>query len=82
MAMELPVIATRTGGLTEIILDGKTGILVEPDDPDTLARAIIQLLEDNTLRRQLGKAGRQRVVECFSWEQASQTLLNSYFRFR
>ncbi|MFC1812477.1 glycosyltransferase family 4 protein [Thermodesulfobacteriota bacterium] len=80
MAMELPVIATRAGGLVEIIQDCETGIVVEPNNADTLARAIISLLKDKTLRRQMGIAGRRRVVEHFTWEQSTQALLNSYRR--
>jgi glycosyltransferase involved in cell wall biosynthesis len=61
MAMGLPVVATRVGGIPELVEDGKTGILVEPGDPQGLADALTTLLEDEGLRREMGLLGRQRV---------------------
>jgi glycosyltransferase involved in cell wall biosynthesis len=65
MAFALPVVATRTGGLPELVEDGKTGFLVEPDDPDGLAAAIARLGEDDEARLRLGRAGAARVAERF-----------------
>lgn len=58
MGAGLPIVATRVGGLPELVREGETGILVEPRDPDALAGAIAGLLEDPDRRRQLGAAGR------------------------
>lgn len=78
MATEVPVIGTRVGGMTDIIEHGKTGLLVEPADAPALANTIVQLLFNEKLRKSMGKAGRQRVLELFSWEQVSESLLNHY----
>lgn len=68
MAMELPVIATRSGAFPEIVKEGQTGILVEPGDSDALAEAILILLSDENLRKSMGKSGQQRALEKFSWK--------------
>ena len=78
MACQVPVVATRVGGVTEIVENGKTGILVEPGDASALAEAILRLLSDEDLRKSMGKAARLRVVELFSWEQIVENLLRQY----
>lgn len=69
MAARLPVVATRVGGVPEVVLDGVTGLLVPPRDPQALAGAIVRLLGDPELRRRMGQAGRERVREHFSVDQ-------------
>ena len=71
MAAGLPVVAAQTGGARECVLPGETGVLVPPDDVDTLAEAITVLLRDPAVRRQYGEAARRRVEQHFSPE--SQT---------
>jgi phosphatidyl-myo-inositol dimannoside synthase len=61
MAAGKPVIAGDRGGASEVVRDGVTGFLVNPDDPIALIERLIQILQDDTLRRKLGEAGR----ECF-----------------
>jgi glycosyltransferase involved in cell wall biosynthesis len=78
MACEVPVVATRVGGMTEIVEDGKTGILVKPGDASALAEAILRLLSDEVLRRSMGKAARKRAVELYSWERTVDKLLRLY----
>jgi starch synthase len=68
MAAGKPVIASRVGGIPEIVVDGETGIMVEPDDPDALATALRNLIDDPSLRAQMGRAGYQRAVHQFTWE--------------
>jgi glycosyltransferase involved in cell wall biosynthesis len=68
MAARLPVVATRVGGLPEIVDDGITGRLVPPRDTRALAQAILDLLEDSTRCQSMGEAGRRRVERCFSRE--------------
>jgi glycosyltransferase involved in cell wall biosynthesis len=68
MAAGLPVVATAVGGTPEVVVDGVTGILVPPRDPDALAEAILTLLHDPDLRRKMGQAGRERVRGHFSVE--------------
>jgi glycogen(starch) synthase len=63
-----PVVATRTGGLPEVVLDGETGLLVEPDDPGALAQAIATLLDEPALATRLGEVARLRTQTAFTWE--------------
>jgi glycosyltransferase involved in cell wall biosynthesis len=62
----IPVIATRRGGLPEIVQDGKTGLLVEPQSPSELARALGELAANSECRARMGKAARARMREFFS----------------
>lgn len=66
MASGLPVVATRTGGVPEVMADGVTGILVEPKDPKAIAQAVKRLLDDNGLAQRMGREGRKRAHELFS----------------
>jgi glycosyltransferase involved in cell wall biosynthesis len=73
MACETPVVASRVGGIPEIVVEGETGYLVDldPADPngftDRLAERLEKLLGDPTLAAKMGKAGRERVVRHFGW---------------
>ena len=62
-AAGIPVVATAVGGQSEVVLDGQTGLLVGPENPAALARAIERLIGDPALRRRLGAAGRARLEE-------------------
>jgi glycosyltransferase involved in cell wall biosynthesis len=66
MALAKPVIATRVGGLTDLIEDGVSGLLVPPEDAASLADGIAQLMAKPALRERLGQAGRKRIETCFS----------------
>jgi len=61
----LPCVATRVSGIPELIEDGATGLLVAPEAPEDLARALASLIRDPARRRALGEAGRRRVQERF-----------------
>ncbi|HET9491358.1 MAG TPA: glycogen synthase [Methylomirabilota bacterium] len=67
MACETPVVASAVGGILEVVEDGTTGYLVPPGRPDELAAALRRLLDDPGAARAMGKAGRRRVEERFSW---------------
>jgi glycosyltransferase involved in cell wall biosynthesis len=62
MASAKPVIATAQGGPVEICVDGETGLLVPPRDAASMARAIVQLVDDPSRARAMGEAGRRRVI--------------------
>ena len=68
MACALPVIASDVGGISEQVVDGVTGLLVESLNPNQLAKAVLRLLEDPSLRLQMGAAGLERVKEYFTLE--------------
>jgi starch synthase len=72
MACETPVVASAVGGILEVVEDGKTGILVPPGRPDDLAAALRRVLENPELGRRMGRAGRKRVEEHFSWESVAE----------
>ena len=65
MAASKPVIATRVGGIPELVKDGETGILVPPEDVDALAENIIALLKNKDKGQRMGLVGRRRVEENF-----------------
>ena len=73
MAAGLPVVATRVGGIPEIVAGGETGLLVSPGDPESLAEALERIVEDAALRDEFGRAGRRRAVERFSWSRAADS---------
>ncbi|MDQ1522961.1 MAG: alpha-maltose-phosphate synthase [Pyrinomonadaceae bacterium] len=87
MAAGLPVVATDAGGLSEIVLDGETGLLVPVHtderglravDVEKLASAQLTILEDDARAAQFGEAGRRRVAETFSPERMIQSTLQVY----
>jgi len=63
MAAGRPVIASRIGGLPDMVVDGETGLLISPDDPAALRTALERLLADRDLREQFGQAGQRRVEQ-------------------
>jgi glycosyltransferase involved in cell wall biosynthesis len=73
-----PVIASRVGGIPDIVEDGVSGLLVPPGDADALAAAVQRLGDDPALARRLGEAGRRRLREQFSWRAIVQRWLDLY----
>lgn len=78
MSTAVPIIATQGGAFPEIVEQGKTGLLVPRSDPRALADAILYLLENEKLRRAMGQAGRERVLERFTWDAIAEDLLREY----
>jgi glycosyltransferase involved in cell wall biosynthesis len=75
-----PVVATRVGGIPEVVRDGETGLLVPPDDIDALAGAIGRLAASPELRHRLGEAGRQRAESMFSATRMASVFAAEYVR--
>lgn len=64
-----PIVCTRVGGVPEIITDGVDGVIVEPDDPASMAAEILTILRDGDLGRRLGNAARETLVARFLWKE-------------
>jgi glycosyltransferase involved in cell wall biosynthesis len=73
-ACGLPVISTYSGGIPEYVEDGRTGLLAARGDARELARAISRVIDNPALARAMGEAGRQRVLERFTWEASARCL--------
>ena len=75
-----PVVASRVSSVPEIVADGETGLLVPPDDPGTLARALADLLQDPERAERLGAAGSERARREFSVDRMTSRTLEVYER--
>jgi len=80
MASRLPVVATRTGGIPEIVIEGQTGLLVPPKEPEALAEAIIKLYRDRDLAARLAGQGYEFVHKGFSAAAMAEKVLALYRR--
>lgn len=78
MACGVPVISTDLVGISDLVEDGRTGLLVAPNNADQLAQAIIKLAEDSELRQQLASRGRTMVVEQFDINDCLEPLFNKF----
>ena len=66
MAAATPVVATAVGGIPEVVVEGRTGMLVEEGDAEAVGQAAVELLRDPARRQEMGRAGQKRVEDCFS----------------
>lgn len=80
MSCGTPVVASRIGGIPEVVSDGETGILVTPNNPQELAHAIHDLLDNEEKRRRMGKCARERASAIFSWEKIAEMTLKVYMQ--
>jgi glycosyltransferase involved in cell wall biosynthesis len=78
MACGAPVLCSNVGGLSEVVVDGVTGFLVPPNDPEALRARIRQLLGDPALAARLGAAARRRIAEQFTWDKVAERCLAAY----
>ena len=69
MSKGRPVIASRVGGIDQVVRDGETGLLIPPSDSDSLAKRILELLDDPANAREMGRAARVEVARDFSVDQ-------------
>src|SRR2546425_1258113 len=76
MACETPVVATRVGGIKEVVVNEETGLLVPPGEPAKLGRAITRILEDPQTGAKMGKAGRRHVLRNFTWDRIARARLD------
>ena len=77
-ACEIPSITSNVGGLKEVNKNNETGIIVEPNDPISLADSIINLYEQNSLRLKLGENARKRVIKKFNWQENLNQMIRVY----
>jgi len=80
MSTGVAIVATRGGGLPELVVEGETGLLVERGNAGALAEAILRLLQDSGVRQRMGLAGRQRALRLFSWDKIAEDILLEYHR--
>jgi D-inositol-3-phosphate glycosyltransferase len=78
MACARPVVGSRFGGIPEVIADGETGFLAEPENALDFAEKIGRLLDDANLRARFGQCGRERVLKLFTWDAVTERVLEAY----
>ena len=78
MALEKPIVATKVGGIPEVVTDQISGILVEPDDPEKLAQKSLYLLQEREIRKKMGSEAKRRIEESFTAERMAQKVLEIY----
>jgi len=77
-AFKKPVVATTVGAIPEVVEDGKTGLLVPPKNPKALADAIIKLLKDDNLRKEMGENAYKKMKEELSWDKIAEKTIEVY----
>ncbi len=78
MATQTPVVATKIGGMPEIVNDGVTGRIVEPGNPQALADATVEIISNPQKALAMGKAGRTKVLQRYCWSKIAESLVNRY----
>ncbi|MFA6492738.1 MAG: glycosyltransferase family 4 protein [Patescibacteria group bacterium] len=78
MAAKTPVVASRIGGIPNVIKDGKTGFLVRPRSPKEIAEKVNKIINNDKLRLAMGKRCRKLIEERFTWEKAAGAMRDSY----
>ena len=78
MATALPLIGSNIGGIPHLITHEKTGLLIEPSNPEKLREAINQLVENPELRKSMGANAREKVEQQFSWLTIAQETVNEF----
>lgn len=77
-AFKKPVVVTNVGSISEFVYDGKTGLIVTPKDEKALATAIIKLLKDDQLRKQMGENAYKMMKEELSWDKITEKTIKVY----
>jgi spore coat protein SA len=79
MSCALPIIGARTGGIPGIVSE-ENGILVEPTDVEKIKKAILKMMHQPELRKEMGQMNRQKMIEKYSWRHVADMYLNIYYR--
>jgi L-malate glycosyltransferase len=79
MAASIPVVATDVDGFREVTADGETAVIVERDSPRAIAVALESIIVDESLKKKLSEAGRQRVVDKYNWNDNVTTMIDAYW---
>jgi len=82
LAMEKAVVATRVGGIPDLVKDGENGFLVEPHNPTALADKIRELIDSKNLREKFGKAGREHVSKNYEWNDGIRKFANLFLELK
>ncbi len=80
--MSLPIITTKTGSIDEVVIDGKTGILVSPDNKEVLVGAMIKLAQDDKLRAEMGENGRRYIMEHYGYDVVARKFYDFFNLFK
>ncbi len=78
MACEIPVIATKIDGFSEVMVDGKTGIMIEKEDYKAISDSLMYMYTHEKERVEFGKNGRKRVLDNYSWNENVKTMISVY----
>ncbi len=78
MAMGKPVVAPNYGPISEVLTNGKEGLLFPPGDGQEMSRLILEILDDGKLRRRLGRCAQEKVLECYTWDNNTEKILAIY----
>ena len=75
MSMQNPVVASKVGGIPEMVSDNKTGFLINEGDSNGWIEKLEILINSETLRNKFGTAGRNRVIEIFNWDKLAKEFI-------
>jgi glycosyltransferase involved in cell wall biosynthesis len=78
LAMSKACVASRIGGIEDIITDGENGMLTDVGDSDSIAQAVLKLMSDDGLREAIGRSGRRTVEERFTLDRMSDDIIKIY----
>jgi glycosyltransferase involved in cell wall biosynthesis len=78
MAAGCPVVTSRSGTVPETVINGTTGFVVEKNNVDELAQALLMLLKDDDRREAMGRAARRRALQYFSWDAVAEGMRERY----
>jgi len=78
MALSKPVVASKSGGTPEVVLDNVTGFLIPPGSPEAISEKVIYLFENPQEAQKMGESGKERVIERFSLERMEKDYMNLY----